>query len=410
MKTIKIKQGIVFGLIMAVAGMVSAQKFKVESVAMILDNPGKAISETWFDDLGKCIEDIEQASQHPKTQLSPKMHYYYGLTYLHIETDGNDELKQKYPNALGIATDAFFKSIDNDLKKKYTTRSKRYLLDCAIGHFNKGVNHYNAEKYDDALASYNQAARIIPMDEEGELKRRNITTETLYQYSYYAAMNKGDNAKTKEFINKLIDAGYSDPKIYLDMVRVYLKENDTTNALKYIDLGKEIAPDNVSLINTELDIYLKQGRSQELIEKLDQAINADPGNKIYYFARAISYEKLLKDEKAEADYKKAIEVDDAYSDAYYNLGVIYINRCKPLAEQIDNTYDDDKIETLENQIDELYKQAATQFEFALEVGEYDELSRKDLMGTMKRIYARLMQNNPEYTDRYKDMKSQIDGM
>jgi len=407
MKTIKFKKVAVLGFLMVMGGFAMAQKFKVESVAMILDNPGKTISETWFDDLNKCIEDIEQASQHPKTQMDPKMYYYYGLTYLHVETDGNDEQKAKYPTALTKATEAFFKSIDNDVKKRYSSRSERYLLDCAIGHFNKGVNHYNADKYDDAVASYQQVARIIPMDKEGELKRRNITMETIYQYSYYAAMNKGDNATTKKYIEKLIELGYSDPKIYIDMVRVYLKESDTTNALKYLSLGKELAPDNVDLINTELDIYLKQGKSEELIKKLDDAILADPQNKIYYFARAISYEKLENNEKAEADYKSAIAVDGAYSDAYYNLGVIYINRCKPLAEEIDKTYDDKKILALENRIDELYIKASSQFEKALEVGEYDEASRNELMGTMKRIYARLMQNHPEYQSKYKDMKAQL---
>ena len=57
-------------------------------------------------------------------------------------------------------------------------------------------------------------------------------------------------------------------------------------------MPRVIIPFNRTIINLELDIFLKQGKSQELIDKLNVAIQEDPENTVYYFARAISYEGL----------------------------------------------------------------------------------------------------------------------
>jgi len=407
MKNTKFTRSILLGLVMLAATAVSAQKFKVETVAGKLISPVDRTSQEWFTILDECVEDIEMAAQHPKTQAFYKMHYYRGVTYLSIYREGSAEQKAKYSDALEIATKSFFACLETDEKERFRSFAEQKLLDCAIGNFNQGVVHYNAQEYEKAIASYAEALKILPLDKEGELKRRNITEQTLIQYSYYSAMAKGDNAATKGYINKLIDLGFQDPKIYMDLVRVYLAEKDTSNALKYIELGKDLAPDDVNLINTELDIYLKQGRSQELIDKLTTAIETDPSNRIYYFARAISYEKLEEPDKAEADYKKAIEVDPAYGDAYYNLGVIYINKCRPIADKIDNSQKMSEIEELEKEIDVLYIKAAEQFENALEYGEYEEAARTELMGTLKRIYARLIQTNSEYEQKYKDIKAEL---
>ncbi len=387
-----------------VAGMTFGQNFKVETVKMRFDNPSVDGSAEFYQNIEDNVADIDAAATHPKTSNNPKMWYYKGLTYLTVYLQGTEVQQQAHPNALNIATEAFYKAIETDVKDKYKEPSEAALLNCAIGHYNTGVAQYKVADYKGAIASYEKVRKILPLDKDGNLKRSNIILETVIQYSSYAAVADENYTQAKAFIEELIAMNYLDPNIYVEMVRLHLLEKDTVGALKYIELGREMFENNVTLINVELDLYLKQGRSKELIDKLNAAIEQDGENKVYYFARAVSLMKLEDLDGAEADYLKVIELDNAFADAHYNLGVVYVDRCKPIAEEIDATTDWKKQKLLASKIDAWYVKAAAQFEEALVVGDYADADKKITIETLKKLYGRLMQNDPAYEPKYEDMK------
>lgn len=397
MKNLILSIALIFGFALSA----QSQGFKVESVKMILEDPDPNNPK----DLRQCIADIEAAKINPKTSADPKMWYYRGLTYYMVYAVGDEAIKKEYPKAVYMSTESFNKAIELDAKAKFTENSKFYLLNCAIGLYNEGINAYKDKDYTKAIEDYALVSKIIQYDDKGELKRKNVTTETMYQYSYYAAQAAGDFTQAKSFIQKLMDMNFADVKIYADMANILLMEKDTAGALNYIEKGKLVKENDKNLMNMELDIYLKQGKSQVLIEKLNKAIEEDSENKIYYFARAVSYEGLSQSEKAEADYKKAVELDPSYYDAFYNLGVLYINRCNPIIEKLEKVYTAKEIDPLEAAIDKNYKTAIGYFEKAFENPNMSNAEKSELAGTMKKIYARL--NNTEKTA---EMKKIIEGL
>jgi tetratricopeptide (TPR) repeat protein len=401
-KNVKIK-GLILLVGLGYGVSVQAQNFKVESVKMRLEQ----IDPNADKELELCVQDIEKAAAHPKTANHPKMWYYKGLTYISIYREGDTALKAAHPNSLQTAAQAFEKVFAVDSKKKYGAKAEGQLLDCAIGYFNIGVNKYNQKNYKGAIADYAKTIEYLVYDKDKLLAKQEINKNRLTEYSYFAAMADENYEQAKGFIKVLIDGGYTKAKVYSDMVRILLHQGDTTEALVYLEQAKEIFDADQNIINTELDIYLKQGRSAELINKLSEAITADPENKIYYFARAVSYERLEESEKAEVDYKKAIELDEYYYDAHYNLGVIFINRCKPVAKKIDDSNKQSEIDALEEEIDRLYTLSIPSFEKALENEDYPTEDRIELAGTLKRIYARLMGNNEMYMSRYQEIKKYI---
>ena len=117
-----LKNAFFTGVVLLASAVAHAQGFKVESVAMKLMDPIDRMSPDWFTMLGECVDDIELASQHPKTASDPKMYYYYGLTYLSVYREGSEEQKAKYPDALSKASNALFKCIELDEKNKYTEK------------------------------------------------------------------------------------------------------------------------------------------------------------------------------------------------------------------------------------------------------------------------------------------------
>lgn len=383
-----------------------AQPSKVETVRMILeDTDPNAVK-----DLRECKRLIDDAFAHPKTANSPKMWVYRAAVYFEISRKIDDLNKETF-DAVKTAAESLFKCAETDTKKQWTEQFDFYLLNVSNVLFNAAVNEYQNKNYEKALDYYQITLKLIPFDKKGDLKTININEDLIYQYSYYAAMagdalamSKGETEaakvykkQTKEYINKLIDHKFNDPKIYSALAKVYLEEMDTTNALKTLATGRERFSSDQDLMNMELDIYLKQGKTDILIKKLDDAIEADDQNKIYYFARAATYEKLGKPDLAELDYLKSAELDPEYYDANFNLGVLNVNKARPIIEQLQKTYKKTDQDVLEAQIKVVYNKALIYFEKCREIGvpNDDKKETYDLLDNMQRLYKNVGNSGKE---------------
>ncbi|MBT8326588.1 MAG: tetratricopeptide repeat protein [Bacteroidia bacterium] len=396
--TIKMKNNFKVYLLMAVAmclGMsVSAQNYKIESVIMELQRP---VDDT-EKDLAGCIEDIETAASFSKTSNSPKMWFYKGLTYLKVANVKGD-LAAAHPDAIETSLEAFQNVLKTDSKKKYTQETKGHLLNVAIGLYQNGYTAYQEKDFSTAYTAFEKALPLMVYDTEDFLKQNNLTADVLEQMMAFSALNDGNKTKAKKSFENLIDKGTIESSVYTNLANIHLQEGDTTKALEVIELGRSMNELDKGLITMELDIYLKQGRSKELIDKLDAAIELEPGNTIFYFARAISYEGLGNLEKAEEDYNTILEIDPDYFDAAYNKAVMYNNQARDIFEEMEakDNYDAASLA----QIDVLYKKAIKEFEYIFENNVDMAVADKvDLAKSMRRIYGSL-----EMDEKYAEINS-----
>ena len=318
------------------------------------------------------------------------MWYYKGLTYLELYINGTDEQKSLYKDAIFTAYESFFKAIETDIskKKKIAEKSKVNLLNVALGLYNEGIIQYQNSNFKESISSMEKIVQIFPFEQEKELEMKSLTIQTVNQLIYSSYFSLGEYGKAKKYIKQLLESGFDEPKVHNDLVSIYLLEKDTTQALQVLSSAREYYPENTSLLNAELDIYIKQGRSEELVSKLSEAIETNPDNKLYYFARAVSHDNLGNYYEAQRDYKLAIEIDPAYYDAFYNLGVLYVNQSNPLTvkyEKANTMAEQDKIY---EEILGWYKKALVEFEVALENPEMSNADKYILAETMKKLYAK----------------------
>jgi tetratricopeptide (TPR) repeat protein len=399
MKRIKINLTSIFMIALAliIGTNASAQGYNVESMKIELEDNTKNDIDRDYTSLLKWASD---AKEHPKTANSEKMWYYRGVLYLKIASLNND-LSAANPNAIRIALESFNKAIAGDVKEKYTKLAQGNLLNVAIGLYQTGYAFYTAGDYASSYKDFADAVPLMQYDVDGELKRKNLTGEFLEQWMAYSAMNNNEDQKAIAVFDKLIKNGSLEPSVYVNVSKLYLKTGDTAKALEAITTGRGLLDGDKSLINAELDLYLKMGRSEELIEKLDVAIADDPGNTIYYFARAISFEGIGDMDKASADYDKILEIDPTFYDAAYNKGVMFLNKVAKIVEQLNGEYKPSIIAKKEAEINILYDLAIIQFENVFQNNDEMKLGDKtELAGTMKKIYARL-----ERMEKYNEMKA-----
>lgn len=390
-----------FGFIFSNA---NAQRFKVETVKMLLmDN---SVDDT-EKDLEKALELINEASTHSSAPTDPKFHYFKGLLHLKIAArPATDPIRDKVSDPIQVAYESFNKVIEVDNRKKFTKDAEANMLNVAIGMFNKGQNAYTDENFDEAITSFDIAVDLLKYDKDGILKTNNLTKEVISLMIGYSHLAKKDLPKASKTFQELIDADFRDVSIYTNLTLIQLEMQDTNAALKTISRGKEIFDTDKNLINLELDLYIKLGRSEELIEKLNQAVESDPYNATYLFARAVTHEGMKNYDKAEEDYNKAIEADNSYFDAYYNLGVMFTNRAAEVIEEMNAKTDLKAAEyqAYEEKTEALYKKSLSYFEVVF--NENTEMKIDDkiaLADVMRKLYAQISD-----MEKYNEMKRFIE--
>ena len=134
------------------------------------------------------------------------------------------------------------------------------------------------------------------------------------------------------------------------------------------------------------------------------AIENDPENSMLHFVLGTAMDQLGKRDGAVDAYKKAIELNPDYLDAYHNLGASYVNAAFNINERInelDFRSDKAEIASLEAEADKAIEDAVPYLEKALEL----EPSNVQVMNSLKTIYF-----STEEMDKYNAMKEKIDAL
>src|SRR5690606_8851975 len=143
-----------------------------------------------------------------------------------------------------------------------------------------------------------------------------------------AAVNAQDYDKALAKYVELvpIDSFSNNRQIILDVSRLYLMKGDTTNAIKYAEVGTQKYPEDGEMATQYIELNLMAGNDEKTINAITDQISKDPDNKNLHYYLGIAYSETGDIEKAEASYKKALEIDPNYLDANINLGGLILNK------------------------------------------------------------------------------------
>ena len=375
-------------VLMVITTLTFAQSQHVTSAAIIFkqynsekDKSVKALK------IKEAKEFIDKAYNNESTSNEPKMWMYRAKIYKMIALN-HDSLDS---DAIFKATESHLKCMQPHPKKKnkiliYKKWPKEEVLEglvqCGYQLFNRATEEYNAGNYKNSLKHYTAIFDIMPFDEEDQLKRGNITKETILYNSFFSSNKMKDNAKSKELLQQLINLNFNEPAIYIRMSNIYLEEGDNDKALEYLSLGREMFEDDQSLLNAEINLYIQLGRTSELIEKLGEAIALDEENDLWYFNRGIIYDQEGDMANAEKDYLTALELNPSAFGANYNLGALYFNNGGETKNKANGTSNNTEYKKLNKKADDLFAKALPHLETAHELNAED----KNTLLSLKQLY------------------------
>jgi len=294
----------------------------------------KALATAATAALNEAKASIDKASVNEKTATLPETYTIKGAVYAELAS------RDAEPN-----TSPFFATAEEALKKAKELDKKEedasiidnaYRILLAI-RYNAGVSAFRAGKYESAYQNFNAYLTVKPDD-----------TAALYLTGLSATNAKMYDQALSNY-NKLITLNYSkNADVYTDLSFIYLAKKDSAAALKMLKEGAAKYPKDANLSKGMTGLSLQMHDTKGLAEKLEADIAADPRNKLNYYYAGQYYNSIKNYDKAGEAYKKAIEIDPNYFDAYLNLGVVLLhpgvelyNTAQNLPASKQKEYDDD---------------------------------------------------------------------
>lgn len=290
------------------------------------------------------------------------------------------------PNCLFESKDAYIKALELETNVK---KQKDYStpLSNLYGYlFNEGYERFTNKKFDDAYKHFVASTTINQLlFSKGFVS--SLDTNAIYATAI-AGANSGKNDEVIPMFEKLITLKFDNPAVYETLAQLYEIKKDKENLNRVVTKGLELYPKNNNLQVFELNTTLDGNDVQKSIEKFEKAAINDPNNASILFNLAVLYDKASNFDKAISNYKKAIELKADYSDAYFNLGVLYFNQGVQLNKKMNEV--DEKVDRDGKIYDGLKKQRDVEFNKALPFLEKAyEINPKnqDYKSNLKKVYA-----------------------
>lgn len=334
----------------------------------------------------------DKAITNDKTKDDAELWAYRALIYSSISVTDTVN-KANSMTAFKTTQESITKAKEYDTKAENAKIIESAEKNLAIMMQNKGVAAFNKKDFKEAYNSFKFISDVMPKD------------SLFAMYTAIAANSSQMYDEAIKYYGRTIELNPTNPGLYQELERVYMTKVDTAGALKTITEGRAKHPDFLGLVFDELNIYLARGQASKQIDKIENAIAKDPSNKTLYFVSGIAYSANNNKAKAEAAYKKSLEIDPNYVDAIYNLAVIYINKGNDYiteANKLPTTKaSDTKYNALKKQFENELSNAMPLLEKARELNPKDT----NVLSTLREVYVKLNK-----MDKAAEVKKAIDQM
>ncbi len=241
----------------------------------------------------------------------------------------------------------------------------------------EGDGHYDAKRYEEALAAYDRAIQLDPNSALAYYNRGN---------AYY---DLREYQKAIADFDRAIQLDSSDAKAYGNRGIAYKNLREYQKAIADYSCAIDLNPNYVWAIENRGYAYRELKEYQKAIADYDRAIQLDPNDAFAYHNRGCAYRELKEYQKAITDFDRAIQLNPNYAEAYNNRGVAY----RDLKEYQKAIADFDRAIQLDPNLAMAYTSRGVAY--------------RDLKEYQKAIvdYDRAIQLDPNYADAYNNRGS-----
>ena len=258
-----------------------------------------------------------------------------------------------------------------------------------------------AINYDDALKYYL------------ELKSLNYSGEGTQYYAINKSNNKEEYFNTKEQRESFIKLGtHEKPRdekieskrgeIYKNIALIYVNKGKNEDAIQAYSDARKVNPNDNSLLLNEANLYLTLKDFDMYTKLVNEALAKDPNNAEMLYNLGVISDTANKLDAAEGYYKKAIEIDPKYFNAYLNLAELKMRSDQKFVDEINKLGTSDKdlkrYEVVKADRNKNFLIILPILEKAVELDPTNDPAKKTLLSVYKAL---------EMSDKVKELKSKM---
>lgn len=264
-----------------------------------------------FTILGEGIKAIESASADRRTKKWPetwaiKAYFYSYLTLIDPDDQSSEDNYNKTLNLLDTAK--MQNRYDENLELLNAA-----TLNTIIKKQQKGNRAYTNNDFANAFTYLKEVSDYFPKD------------STLAINAALSAQNIRAYDNALYYFKRAKDNGSTNPIIFQFLANLYSSKFDTEKAIRTLEDGLKVNPQNTYLINDYINLLLDNDQNDKALQSITAVLNYDKNNKILYFLYGYLQQVRDNNNVAQNAYRSAIKLDQNYFPALYQLALTYID-------------------------------------------------------------------------------------
>jgi tetratricopeptide (TPR) repeat protein len=260
--------------------------------------------------IGEGIKAIELAQADNKTKNWPETWSIkaYLSSYIAI-IDDNEANADKYYN---LAIEAYEKAKKLDKYQSNTT-----LITAANHNINikKQTDGNRAYQQNDFFGAYNLLRQVSDYFPTDTTLAVNVAICAQNIQSYNEALNYFKRAK---------ENGIKNPIVFQQMANMYASKFESELAIKTIEDGLALNPYHPFLTNDYINLLLDNEKYDKALKIIEGSIGTEKRSKLLLFLFGYLKQTESNNTTAEQAYKRALDIDQNYFEALYQLGLLYV--------------------------------------------------------------------------------------
>ena len=349
--------------------------------------------------------DIDKAMSSPETKEKPKALFVKGNVYVQLQQI--DKYKDAHPYREAMQAYMKLAEVKPDYEKDEVNGKLFYG---AQMYYNDAIKAYDEKKYAEAIELLKNTVKIHDLGGGKRFEKFQAAKyfDTVAARAYQSMANCAYSAKNNEEAIRLISIVKNNPITksndnYIILLESYEKFNkDNANKMAAEELAatqeaRAAYPNDVNIRNMEMNTYLRMGKLNELLKKMEETAAAEPNNADVNFNVGLLYQGMASPKegtpkpanaaelysKSEAAFTRAVRLSPESAPYNYNFGTLYYMQAYDINAQMNNVTgnsaaDLKKYDALKLKRDEFFTKATPYFEKAYSVLTPNEKNLGDL--------------------------------